>query len=110
MFESTICLNAAWVGYLTASGTKTLTQKTLESFVEICADSFQVCFSDNDLMEINVSGVSKQQVLENLALILGIEQNTVTAVGDSENDISMLSWAGRGIAMGNAVPELKLGH
>ena len=29
------------------------------------------------------------------------------AMGDEENDLSMISWAGYGVAMGNAVPTVK---
>ena len=29
------------------------------------------------------------------------------AFGDELNDLSMLTWAGMGVAMGNAVPEVK---
>ncbi|MDR0846708.1 MAG: sugar-phosphatase [Lactobacillales bacterium] len=38
---------------------------------------------------------------------LGIKQDEVIAIGDSENDRSMIEWAGLGVAMGNARPELK---
>ena len=30
----------------------------------------------------------------------------VLAIGDGRNDIEMLRWAGRGVAMGQAVPEV----
>jgi hydroxymethylpyrimidine pyrophosphatase-like HAD family hydrolase len=29
------------------------------------------------------------------------------AVGDQDNDVSMIAWAGLGVAMGNASPEAK---
>jgi len=31
----------------------------------------------------------------------------VLAIGDSRNDVPMLRWAGLGVAMGNAQPEVK---
>jgi hydroxymethylpyrimidine pyrophosphatase-like HAD family hydrolase len=31
----------------------------------------------------------------------------VLAIGDGRNDTEMLSWAGRGVAMGQAPPEVK---
>ena len=38
---------------------------------------------------------------------MGIRQEEVIAVGDSENDLSMIRWAGMGIAMGNATAQVK---
>ena len=38
---------------------------------------------------------------------LGIDANQVMACGDEANDASMLKWAGLGIAMANAVDEVK---
>jgi hydroxymethylpyrimidine pyrophosphatase-like HAD family hydrolase len=31
----------------------------------------------------------------------------VVAIGDQANDLEMIQWAGLGLAMGNAIPELK---
>ena len=35
------------------------------------------------------------------------EGERVLAIGDSRNDVPMLRWAGTGIAMGNALPEVR---
>ena len=48
------------------------------------------------------AGVSKGAALTWLADHLGIPQSAVMAVGDSDNDASMISWAGIGVAMGGA--------
>jgi hydroxymethylpyrimidine pyrophosphatase-like HAD family hydrolase len=37
---------------------------------------------------------------------LDIAPEEVVAFGDNHNDIAMVTWAGRGIAMGNAHPAL----
>ncbi|MDP4146797.1 MAG: sugar-phosphatase [Bacillota bacterium] len=42
-----------------------------------------------------------------LAQNLGIKQEEVICVGDAGNDIHMLEYAGLGVAMGNAFPEIK---
>lgn len=52
-------------------------------------------------------GVSKASGLEYVATELGIAQADVLAVGDGRNDIEMLQWAGRGVAMGQAVDDVK---
>lgn len=42
-----------------------------------------------------------------LAEHLGIKQENVMALGDQANDIAMIEYAGMGVAMGNAITELK---
>ena len=48
-------------------------------------------------------GVSKASGLEYVADRLGVAPADVLAIGDGRNDIEMLGWAGRGVAMGQAV-------
>jgi Cof subfamily protein (haloacid dehalogenase superfamily) len=57
--------------------------------------------------ELTALGVSKGDALAALASQLGIAQHEVVAIGDQENDLSMIRWAGLGLAMGNAIPEVK---
>ncbi|MFP7366625.1 HAD family hydrolase [Corynebacterium callunae] len=59
------------------------------------------------LLEVAAPGVTKALGVSLLAERLGIAQEDVIAFGDMPNDIEMLQWAGRGIAMGNARPEVK---
>lgn len=53
-------------------------------------------------LDLAPDGVSKASGLEYLIDRLGIAQEDVLAVGDGNNDIEMLQWAGRGVAMGHA--------
>ncbi len=53
-------------------------------------------------IEIMPKGVHKGTALAMLSRRLHIEQGQVMAIGDNENDIPMLAWAGFGVAMGNA--------
>jgi Cof subfamily protein (haloacid dehalogenase superfamily) len=50
---------------------------------------------------------SKKNALARLCADFGIPAERVLAVGDSRNDIPMLRWAGIGVAMGNALPEVR---
>lgn len=58
------------------------------------------------LMEISAVGVTKAVALTRFAADLGIEAGEVVAFGDMPNDIPMLTWAGRGFAVGNAHPSV----
>jgi Cof subfamily protein (haloacid dehalogenase superfamily) len=49
----------------------------------------------------------KKQALVRLCADFQIPREHVLAVGDSRNDIPMLQWSGTGVAMGNALPEVK---
>ena len=53
-------------------------------------------------IEIMPRNVHKGAALAMLSNRLHIEQAQVMAIGDNDNDISMLAWAGFGVAMGNA--------
>lgn len=50
---------------------------------------------------------TKQRALARLCADFQILPERVLAIGDSRNDIPMLRWAGTGVAMGNALPEVR---
>ncbi|MGN6251447.1 MAG: HAD family hydrolase [Marmoricola sp.] len=52
-------------------------------------------------------GVSKASGLEVVAEALGVAREDVLAIGDGRNDTEMLRWAGRGVAMGQAIEEVR---
>jgi Cof subfamily protein (haloacid dehalogenase superfamily) len=58
-------------------------------------------------LEITEITVNKGAALANLAAYYGIDREEVMAVGDSYNDIEMLEYAGLGVAMGNARPDVQ---
>ena len=51
-------------------------------------------------------GVNKASGVAHAAAALGVDTADVLAIGDGRNDIEMLQWAGRGVAMGQAVEEV----
>ncbi|TGD89430.1 HAD family hydrolase [Mycolicibacterium sp. CH28] len=61
--------------------------------------------TNNGLIEINPIGTSKATGIEEVARPLEITAEDVITFGDMPNDVSMLRWAGHGVAMGNAHPE-----
>ena len=52
-------------------------------------------------------GVSKASGLAMVADKLAVDQADVLAIGDGRNDIEMLEWAGRGVAMGQSIEDVK---
>jgi Cof subfamily protein (haloacid dehalogenase superfamily) len=52
-------------------------------------------------------GVSKASGLQHVADKLAVAAEDVLAIGDGRNDIEMLQWAGRGVAMGQSVEEVR---
>ena len=53
-------------------------------------------------VELTAPGVHKGSGIARLCERLGVAQADVVAFGDGLNDVEMLTWAGHGVAMGNA--------
>lgn len=70
-------------------------------------DRFHVVASQPDRLEVLPRGSSKVWGLERLAAILGIARADVWAVGDADNDLEMVAWAGHGCAMGHCPDSLR---
>jgi Cof subfamily protein (haloacid dehalogenase superfamily) len=60
-----------------------------------------------DCLEVLNKDTSKWNALLHVAEGWGIRPEEIVAVGDQLNDLDMVRYAGLGVAMGNAVPELK---
>lgn len=58
-------------------------------------------------LDIAAAGVTKATALEKLRAGMGIDTASTVAVGDGSNDIEMLRWAGRGVAMGQAEADVR---
>lgn len=59
------------------------------------------------VIEIIKAGLNKAVGLEKIASHLNIPQDRIIAFGDEDNDLEMLEYAGYGVAMGNAIDQLK---
>jgi Cof subfamily protein (haloacid dehalogenase superfamily) len=66
-----------------------------------------ITISRPDFLEITDRLATKGQALKYLAELLQIPREQVAAVGDSQNDIDMLLYAGTGVAVANARQEVK---
>lgn len=58
-------------------------------------------------LDVAAAGVTKASALEALRTVLHVDVAATVAVGDGRNDVEMLRWAGRGVAMGQAPDEVK---
>ena len=58
-------------------------------------------------LDIAPEGVDKSTALAVVAERLGLVAADVLAFGDGRNDTEMLRWAGRGVAIGDAPPEVR---
>lgn len=63
--------------------------------------------SGNHSIEINLKNVSKGNAVRALIERYNIKREDVICIGDNENDISMIEFAGLGIAMANGIDEVK---
>lgn len=76
-----------------------------EVALELCgADAFP-SFSGAALVEIAAAGVTKASAIAGLCEELGVAASEVVAFGDMPNDVPLLEWAGRGVAVANAHPD-----
>lgn len=65
--------------------------------------NFSVYRSDPYFLEILPNGIDKAQSLERLLSHIGLKREQMIACGDGYNDLTMIKYAGLGVAMENAV-------
>jgi hypothetical protein len=70
-------------------------------------NNVDVMSSNHDNFEVVNKGVNKGTALKFLSEKLKIESKEIIAIGDNENDLEMLKYAGFRIAMGNAEKSVK---
>ncbi len=75
---------------------------TLRAAVAASGFAVEIVASSHYLIEGLARGINKAVGLEWLTRQLNIDPADVLAIGDNDNDVEMLSWAGMGVAMGNA--------
>ncbi len=82
----------------------TAIRKAMPEFVK---NNFEITSSEPERIEFVQKGMTKQQTILKLLKHLNISQEEMIAIGDGENDITMLKMAGLSIAMGNASDQVK---
>lgn len=77
---------------------------------ELSEDMFSevtLCKSQPVFLELFNKNVSKAEAIKKIGEYYGIKQEETIAIGDEINDLSMIEYAGLGVAMGNAKEEVK---
>lgn len=94
-----------WAGQVTRVVVRSPSE-TSEEFHEIAArlgfDDVTYAVGWSAWMDIAPQGVTKASALEEVRRALGVPAEDTVAVGDGSNDVEMLRWAARGVAMGHA--------
>lgn len=70
-------------------------------------EAYYIVKSTPQHLEFMHKDATKGSGLLTLAAKLGINRSETMALGDQQNDVTMIEAAGLGVAMGNAVPEVK---
>ena len=83
--------------------------QTLEEILTSHPEAYKYDFisSEKRLYEILPKGIHKGMALMHLCEHLGIPMSRTIAIGDYNNDIGMIRAAGVGVAVANALPEVK---
>ncbi|MCB2289970.1 sugar-phosphatase [Clostridium sp. CS001] len=81
--------------------------EVIKKIPETLLSKYTVVRSAPFFLEFLHKSVNKGAGVEALAQELNIKQEEVICIGDAGNDIHMVKYAGLGVAMGNAFPELK---
>ena len=83
------------------------TDVMVAELAEVFSGKIAVMKSNPLYIEVIAPGVSKAAAMLSLAAEYGIRADVIMALGDSNNDLSMLRAAGLGIAMGNAAESVQ---
>jgi Cof subfamily protein (haloacid dehalogenase superfamily) len=83
-----------------------MTSAELHDAIAHLADVVELTYSAGTIVEISAPGITKAFALERVAAERGLTAADAVAFGDMPNDIPMLTWAGRGVAVANAHPDV----
>lgn len=102
---------AAFVDYpvnkiLTTSDPEYL-QAHYQEMMEPFKDTLSCMFTGDFYFEFTAQGIDKAKALDTVLIPMGYTREEMIAFGDGHNDASMVKYAGTGVAMANAVQDLK---
>jgi Cof subfamily protein (haloacid dehalogenase superfamily) len=77
------------------------------AFVDLPVHFKYESWGEFEELAITSRDATKERALQQLCADFQIPSERVLALGDSRNDVPMLQWAGIGLAMANALPEVR---
>lgn len=89
------------------SSTPSILQENHKELARPFQNKLNYMFTAPFFFEFTDLGVDKATALEEALPKYGIKKENIMAFGDGQNDKSMIEYAGIGVAMGNAITELK---
>jgi len=78
-----------------------------KAMMEPFKDKLNCVFTSTFYFEFTAKGVDKAKALDTVLIPLGYTKENMIAFGDSQNDMTMIDYVGVGVAMDNAVDEVK---
>ncbi len=81
--------------------------KGVEKVLKTAMPDLSVCMSKPFFLEAAPSGIDKGAGIKFLAERLNIHQSEIIAIGNAENDLAMVQYAGLGVWVDNVDPELR---
>lgn len=90
-----------------AVGEPSRAERLVERLTPIYGEQMSIYRSEPFFVELLPLNIDKAQSLQRLADHLGLTASDMVAFGDGFNDLSMIEWAGCGVAMANAQPSVK---
>lgn len=91
---------------LTTSDSEYL-QAHYQEMMEPFKDTLSCMFTGDFYFEFTAQGIDKAKALDTVLIPMGYKREEMIAFGDGHNDASMVKYAGIGVAMENAVQDLK---
>lgn len=82
-------------------------ERQMERLCDALQDCDSIRFSDGYWYKFTKKAATKEHAIAEVSAVCGITTDEITAFGDDYADIGMLRLCGRGIAMGNALDEVK---
>lgn len=82
-------------------------QAHYQEMMEPFKDTLSCMFTGDFYFEFTAQGIDKAKALDTVLIPMGYKREEMIAFGDGHNDASMVKYAGIGVAMENAVQDLK---
>ncbi|MGX6979523.1 Cof-type HAD-IIB family hydrolase [Vagococcus elongatus] len=82
-------------------------QENYQQMMAPFKDTLNCMFTADFYFEFTAKGIDKAKALDTVFDLLGIGEHKIIAFGDAQNDMTLLQYADVGVAMENAMPELK---